>query len=311
LGANVGQRLSELPRSGLLQDIRAFLLDCQARRLSPRTVSRYGDELRYWREWLNDRDVTTVRDVTANHLRSYLIHLESQGRNAGGQHIAFRVLRTFLKWYEREYEPANWKNPIGKVTAPKLPQDPLAPVPLADVRAMLATCEPRTFYGDRDRAALLFLLDSGCRAAEFLALNVNDIDLTTGAVRIYLGKGGKSRVTFLGAKARKALLAYLRHRQDVGPGGALWVNTGGDRLTYWGLRQIVTRRAKAAGVPAYPLHAFRRAFALGALRNGMDLVSLQRILGHADLSVIRRYLKQSQDDLQAAHAKGSPVDGLL
>lgn len=74
---------------------------------------------------------------------------------------------------------------------------------------------------------------------------------------------------------------------------------------------LVQKRARVAGVQAPPLHAFRRAFAIGALRAGVDLVSLQRLLGHADLSVIRRYLAQTEEDLARAHAKGSPVDNLL
>jgi integrase/recombinase XerD len=75
---------------------------------------------------------------------------------------------------------------------------------------------------------------------------------------------------------------------------------------------VVRRRALKAGLDKEPsLHSFRRAFAIGALRGGVDLMSLQRLLGHADLSVIRRYLAQTEDDLQAAHRKGSPVDNLL
>ncbi len=309
MGAKSEQGLSILPQSDLLQDIRAFLIDCQARRLSPATVERYGRELRYFRVWAEGEQVVTVQAVTADHLRRYLLHL-AETRNPGGQHIGYRTLKTFLLWYEREYEPEGWRNPVRKLSAPRVSLDPLPPVPLADLRKMLATCEARTLAGDRDRAILICLLDTGCRAAEFLALDVGDVDLGNGAVMIHHGKGSKRRVTFLGAKARRALLAYLRHR-GTGPGDALWATMDGTRLKYSGLRQIVRRRATAAGVPVPSLHAFRRAFAIGALRSGVDLISLQRLLGHSDLSVIRRYLKQTEDDLRAAHAKGSPADKML
>ena len=292
------------------QDVRAFLIDCEARRLSPTTVERYARELRYFRTWAEQQHVTATPAVTPDLLRRYLLHL-AESRNAGGQHIAFRVLKTFFRWYEREYEPRDWRNPMAKVQAPKLAPEPLPPVSLDDLRAMLATCEARTFRGDRDRAILLCLLDSGCRAAEFLALNAGDVDLATGAVHIRHGKGGKARTTFLGAKARKSLLTYLRHRGALAGDAPLWATTEGTRLEYNGLRAVVQKRARLAGVKAPALHAFRRAFAIGALRAGVDLVSLQRLLGHADLSVIHRYLRQTQDDLRAAHKKGSPVDNLL
>ena len=303
--------LSVLPQTDLLAAVRAFLLDCQARRLSPRTIRRYREELHYLRTWLESHGVRQVTDVNATHLRAYLVHLQESGRNAGGQHIAFRVMRTLLRWYQREYEPEGWRNPIAKVQAPKLSQDPLPPVSIEDVRRMLAACNGHSFVEDRDRAAILALLDTGCRSAEFRALNIGDVDLETGAVRIRHGKGGRSRTTFLGAKARKALLGYLRHRRGAAGDSPLWVSVHGERLSHWGLRRIVARRAARAGIACPPLHAFRRAFAINSLRAGVDLVSLQRLLGHADLSVIRRYLAQTQDDLQMAHKKGSPVDNLL
>ena len=91
----------------------------------------------------------------------------------------------------------------------------------------------------------------------------------------------------------------------------LWVSVQGNRLTYWGLRQVIRRRAEKAGVPAPSLHSFRRAFALLCLRNGADVYSLQKLMGHSDLSVLRRYLKQTEDDLRATHEKHGPVDNWL
>ncbi len=125
---------------------------------------------------------------------------------------------------------------------------------------MRATCERRTFAGDRDRAVLLCLLDTGCRASEFVGLDVQDINLANGAVIIRKDKGGKFRTAFVGASTRRELLRYLRQWADAD--GPLWVTMGGGRLTYAGLRQIVRRRAQAAGVPAPSLHSFRRGFAL-------------------------------------------------
>ena len=64
-------------------------------------------------------------------------------------------------------------------------------------------------------------------------------------------------------------------------------------------------------MPAQSIHSFRRGFAIASLRAGMDPVSLKRLLGNSDLSVIRRYLAQIEGDLQTAHAQASPVDSLL
>jgi integrase/recombinase XerD len=125
------------------------------------------------------------------------------------------------------------------------------------------------------------------------------------------GKGDKPRMTFVGPKTLKALVAYLRHRPEAADSDPLWLDERGHRLSATALRAILVRRAKLAGVPAPTPHQFRRAFALAALRNGCDLISLQRLMGHSDLTVLRRYLAQTEADLSAAHRRASPVDALL
>ena len=285
----------------------AFLVDRQARELSARTIEYYACKLRSLQDYLQSRSVTRVQDVTAGHLRQFMVHLVETGHNPGGCHCFFRVARAFLRWCWSEYELTK-TNPITKLKAPRIPQQPLEPVPLADIKAMLATCPRRTFTGDRDRAILLALLDTGCRASEFLALDLSGGNLATGAVIIRRGKGGKWRTVFLGAKTRRDVIRYLRHRTDDGP---LWVTVRGRRLGYSGLRQIVRRRAEKAGVSIPSLHSFRRAFALLCLRSGADVYSLQKLMGHTDLSVLRRYLRQTEDDLQKAHQEHGPVDHWL
>lgn len=120
------------------------------------------------------------------------------------------------------------------------------------------------------------------------------------------------RITFLGAKARRELVRYLRLRPDARPSDPLWATETGSRLTYAGLRQVVRRRALRAGLDHEPsLHSFRRSFALFSLRAGCDIYSLQKLMGHADLTVLRRYLAQTEADLKAAHEKAGPVDNWL
>jgi site-specific recombinase XerD len=300
-------RLHIVRQSDLAHDVTAFLVDRQARGLAQRSIDYYSDELRYLCAYLESRGVGRVQDVSADVLRQYLVDL-GQRRNPGGVHCAYRAARAFLRWVWTEYELAP-PCPIVKVRAPKLPQEPLEPLPLPNLKAMLSTCQRRTWAGDRDRALLLCLLDTGARASEFVGLDVADVNVSTGSVIIRKGKGNKTRVAFLGAQSRRELLRYLRHRPDAA--GALWAGHDGQRLSYAGLRQVVRRRAIAAGVAVPSLHSFRRAFALACLRGGMDVYSLQKLMGHAGLDVLRRYLAQTEADLAAAHRAAGPVDRLL
>jgi len=113
-----------------------------------------------------------------------------------------------------------------------------------------------------------------------------------------------------GRKSRKALRAYLRFKTDANPNSPLWLNRYKENLTYETLRSMLKRRAKHAGVPVPMPHSFRRLFALEMLRAGVDIYSLQLLMGHSDLAILRRYLKQTDGDLKNAHAKGSPMDNL-
>lgn len=299
-------RLDE--RNFLTLAIQGFLLDCRVRGLSQKTIAFYDEGLRGFAQFCESRAIQRVTQVTPDELRLYLLHLQERGRNAGGVHAAYRAVRAFLNWFARECEPEGWENPASKVRLKRVMPDPIEGVSLEAVERMLATCGS-DFLGVRDRAILLCLLDSGARANEFLSLRLGEIDPVTGRFYIRKGKGGKGRFAFLGKEACRALRGYLRLRRD--DCDYVWVNVNGGALGIQGLRAMLRRRAKQAGLEETPSpHDFRRAFALECLRNGMDVYSLQRMMGHSDLSVLRRYLAQTEGDLQEAHRRASPADRL-
>jgi site-specific recombinase XerD len=274
--------------------------------VSSYTLTFYKQQLGHFLKYCEAQVLTRLDEITPNVVRQFLLWHEQTGHNPGGLHAAYRVLRTFLLWYENEVEPEGWNNPIHKVKAPKIPTLPLEPVELKDVSSLLGTCKAASFLDIRDKAVFMFLLDTGARAREVLHVDIQDVDLTSGATLIRRGKGAKPRTVFLGKASRRALRAYLKHRNDNY--SALWVTEDGERLEYGGLRGILERRAKQAGIKAPSLHSFRRAFAINMLRAGVDVFSLQKLMGHADLQVLRRYLAQTTDDIAQAHSIGSPVD---
>lgn len=297
-------------RDPLDYQIEDFLLDGQARGLSSGTLTFYRQKLALLGAFAREHGIDDAKGITAQGLRHLLTEL-SKDHTAGGVHCVYRATKAFLRWFERECEPPDWQNPIVRVRAPRVALAPLEPVPLNDIRVMMKTCRRGTFFGDRDRAMLAALLDTGCRAQELLDIDSNDVDLTTGQVLVRRGKGSKPRMVFLGAKSRRHLRVYLRHRQGIEDAAPLWVTSQGGRLSYTGLRDILRRRAKRADVPAPTLHSFRRQFALSSLRSGIDVFSLQRLMGHADLTILRRYLAQTTEDLRAAHRRSGPVDNAL
>ncbi len=285
---------------------KAFISDRKTQQFSKHTIKFYNVELKRFQAYCDDQAIYQVEKITSDMLRSYLLYLGETGRNPGGINAGYRAVKTFLIWYENEVEPVNWKNPIRKLRGPKTPTRALEPVGLEDVNRLLETCQGNSLIDLRDRAILLFLLDTGLRAFELCALDLVDVDPIQGDVKVHSGKGSKARLCMIGKRTRKAVRQYARERMDSCQ--ALWVTDNGERLTYWGLNQMIRRRSKRAGIQKPGLHDFRRAFALNSLRAGMDVFSLQKLLGHSDLSVMRRYLAQNDDDIREAHTKASPVD---
>jgi site-specific recombinase XerD len=289
----------------LLTWLEVFLNDRKAQGFAPGTMRFYKIRLLMFADFCASKLITQITQITATDLREYMLRMEEEGHNPGGRHQGYRAIKTFLYWWEREVEPEGWSNPIRKVKPPKLSIEPLEPASLEEIKAMIETCD-KTFYGLRDKAVLLGLLDSGSRANEFLSIKLKDYNQFSGEILIRHGKGGKSRTIFFGKITRRAVRAYLNSRSDFCD--ALWITGGGEQLTYFGLREIVRRRAKRAKINTPSLHSFRRAFAINMLRAGVDVFSLQKLMGHADLQVLRRYLAQTTEDIAQAHRIGSPVD---
>jgi integrase/recombinase XerD len=287
----------------------AFLLDRKAQNMTKQTLRFYRMKLEYFINWLDTQAVRTVTELTPETLRGFFIYLAEHGHNGGGVHAVYRTVKTFLRWYAAEFEPEGWRDPLRKVKPPKVDIPPLEPVPLEHIRAMLATCKRGKFTDERDRAILLFLLDSGVRAGELLALDRQDADTLTGEILIRTSKSRKPRTVFLGRSARRALRSYLKLRTDSVQ--AVFVTNEIERLKMAGLRQVMVRRAKRAGIPVPSLHSFRRAFALAMYRAGVSVLDIARLLGHKDLSLLDRYIRQTGEDLRGAHERASPVDNLV
>lgn len=293
----------------LLTWMEAFLIDRKAAGVTDGTMHFYRTKLKLFSDYCEAQTVKRVSQITPTFLRQYFLYIEGTGHNPGGRHAAFRTIRTFFIWFEKEAEPEGWSNPIRKVKAPRVPIEPLEPVSIEVVAKMVKACERGTFTGDRDTAILLCLLDTGARASEFLDINIGDVNQVCGDILIRQGKGRKPRTVYIGKQSKRALRIYLKYRRDNSP--ALWVTHprfGSERIRYAGLRGIIHRRAADANVEQPSLHDFRRAFALSMLRNGTDVFTLAKLMGHEGIIILERYLKQTNQDTEEAHRRAGPVD---
>lgn len=199
------QTILEISQGGYISATTdSFLIDRQARELSKHTLRLYREFLRPFIEYCNANSLGFIREITPDFLQRNFFAF-GEKHNPAGVHAAYGTLSAFFQWLVKEEVMApDWKNAMLKVKAPKVVLDPLEPISIEDVRALITTCERGDFMGERDRAIFLFLLDTGARAREVCNLNFKEIDLNTGAVMILYGKGGKTRMVFIGRKTGRA-----------------------------------------------------------------------------------------------------------
>jgi integrase/recombinase XerD len=288
---------------GMHEVITAFIIDRQSQNLAKSTIIFYREKLKYFTDFCKAHSIKTVSQITPNILRVFFVSLQDN-HTPGGLLNIYAAVRSFLRWVEsEEIMPEGWKNPVNKTRPPKVPFSPLEPISLQDVAKLIEVS------GRRNAAIFYVLLDSGCRSKELLEMNKSDLNVLSGEILIRKSKNGKSRIVYIGSRTRKAVRSYLKERTDSND--ALWITQGGDRLQYFGLREILLRMAKKAHISPPPtLHSFRRAFCLSMLKSNVDLISISRLAGWSSLSVAMRYIKQSGEDVKLAHRKGG-VDNWL
>lgn len=273
---------------------------------APDTLAFYRGKIEFFLRFCEDAGIQDIEEITPDIFRRFMLALEDRGHSPGGRHCYYRAVKTFLRWYEVEYEPDTWREPSRKVKPPKVDIEPLAAVDIDTVKALLGTCNDTERAGARDRAIILALLDTGARRGELARIDLADVDIDQGTILLRHTKTRKARTVYFGKLTKAALRRWLKLRGDLP--GPLFLTKAGSRVTGAGLHSILQRRARLAGVKEPGVHSFRRAYAIQAWRGGLDAVTIGRLLGHSSLEVTKRYLRFETQDLQAAALKVSPGD---
>jgi site-specific recombinase XerD len=277
--------------------INQFILDRRASGKALGTIRFYIQKLAHFQAYLDNKKILTIDQIKPDDIRIFLLDFQ-EDHSQGGTHAVFRSVHAFLNWYEAEFDPDNWKNPIRNIKAPKVDENILDPVSEETIEIMLSVCRLNSEYGRRDKAIILFLYQTGVRASELLRLDRSDIDLNTNTALIRKSKNKHYRYVFFDRDCKKALVNYLKIRKDNSQ--VLWINKYDERLRYDGLRGILTARGKEAGINPPTAHSFRRAFAIGRLRADVPEYTLIHLMGQTSINALRPYLKQDINDLRKA-----------
>jgi tyrosine recombinase XerC len=286
------------------------------RNASPHTVSNYRREIAQFMTFAQGQGVMAWEAVTPALLRQWLALLHNQGYVKASVVRRISELRAFYTYLRRHDLVTT--NPVLAISAPKLPQRLPRPLTREEIDALLAAPDAATPQGQRDRAMLELLYAGGLRVSELLALDLNQLDLTQGQVRV-LGKGAKERVALIGRPAIEALRGYLADGRvrlaSVGSGTgipppkspAVFLNRFGQRLSISMFTRTLSDYAAAVGIEhKVTPHMFRHSFATHLLDGGADLRSVQELLGHEQASTTQIYTQVSQNQLRETVLKAHP-----
>jgi len=272
------------------------------RNLSPNTRAAYQYDLQKFKEHLIRTlgQEPAIGRITSQHIKDYLGYLQGvRGYKSTTLSRAIASIRVFFEYcVQQQYLEAS---PAAYIHNPKLPRK--LPIYLieSELRSLLAQPDPQDVWGCRDFAILVTLGFTGMRRQELVGLELDSLDFERRTIRV-VGKGAKERLIPMNPLVMNALICYLDVRPATGDPVAVFLSKSGRRLTGRSIYNIVRKYVKRAGIGKNRIspHKLRHTFATLLHLNEVDLVEIQRLLGHASVTSTQIYTHTNTGKLRSA-----------
>ena len=277
--------------------------------LSRNTLESYRRDLNKFAAWLEKQRGVTILETTHADIQGFLAHLVGgEKAKATSTSRAISSMKRLFRYLLRQNRIS--ADPTLQIATPKMPRSLPKSLTEPDVELLLNAPDVQTALGLRDRSMLEVLYATGLRVSELVGLNVAQVSLDMGVVRV-MGKGSKERLVPLGEEALDWIRRYLGEgRPELLAGklsDALFVTHRGEGMTRQMFWYLIRKHAQQGGLhkPLSP-HTLRHAFATHLLNHGADLRVVQMLLGHADISTTQIYTHVARERLKRLHAQHHP-----
>lgn len=279
---------------------------------SPLTIEAYGKDLAAYREFLESRGIMQLAAIERDDILAFQQAQLGEGFAVSTIERRLSAIKGLHRFALREgYVDVD---PAQAIPLPKKPARLPDVLSIQQVSDLLDEIDTSTPAGKRDATMLEVLYGCGLRVSELVNLDVANVLVDEGFLRVF-GKGSKERVVPISGLAFSRLMEYLNEVRPelVNPhapaNGALFLNARGGRLTRQSVHRIVTRAGMSIGVKNLHPHTLRHSFATHLLEGGADLRSIQDMLGHADIATTQIYTHVQMAHLKEEYLAAHPRAG--
>jgi len=276
------------------------------RRLSVNTLKAYARDLAQLRGYCEKNELIDWRELDHEHIRRFLAVRHAEGLAARSLQRELSACRKFFDYLIKVGEAPF--NPTKGIRAPKAAKA-LPHVLDVDQMSVLLDAPTKNDLDVRDLAMWELLYSSGLRVSELTGLNMFDVDIAAGTVRVEAGKGNKARLLPLGRKAADAILTWLELRSSLVKNHeqALFLGRTGQRLSTRNVQLRLERWRKQQGLQEHVSpHMLRHSFASHMLESSRDLRAVQELLGHSDISTTQVYTHLDFQHLASVYDDAHP-----
>lgn len=303
--------------------IAAYEADCRVRGYKPKTITGYHYKLLAFARWAAAEGATELRHFSAELVKRYIAHVQTQRRwenhplkKKAEQPVIspaavanyVRDLKAFSSWLSQEHYTR--EDVLAGVRKPRYDETPIEPFSAEEIETIFGALDPTDEFDLRDYVILHTLFDTGLRVGELVNLTLDDVDLKRCEIRVAHAKFGKWRDLGFGKQTHKMLSRYLalgRGEPVIEGDRHFFLSFDGHPMTEGTVQRMCYRLAKRCGVHVHA-HRFRHTFAVNMLKSGTDIRTLQRLMGHASIHILMRYLNLASEDAILAHQNNSPAD---
>lgn len=292
-----------------------FLYDCSCRHLTKGTIRNYSAGIRFLVEFLEKQNITEVEQVQAAHIRKFLKMKQEDGCTPNYINDLLKDIKVMFNYLENEdYIIANPAQKVKGVSAKKVIIESFTE---AEIKRLIGYFDENNYLDIRNKTMIALLFDTGARCNEMITMEPEDI--FTDYIVIRHGKGNKERIVPKSPYLGKLLFKYQRIRNSYFKEkptryNNLFLSKTGKPLTDEAVAKMLKKAASAVSVNEnlrVSPHTCRHTFAHLQLKNGLDIYSLSRLMGHANISITQRYLQGIKDcDIVGKSNRSSPLMNL-